>query len=119
MDVPEQVPMGLDWSDIETYPTSHVNQLIAQIGPPSSNGVPDGLYIGLGSVAPPVVLGSEEQRIARIAELTGSILKVAVHTRIHVSREVLGDIITALQKAAEQYDASLPEATAEKPQERV
>ena len=119
MAVPDQVRMGLDWSEIENCPSSHVNQLIAQIGPPSSNGVPDGLYIGLGSVAPPIVLGDEEQRAERVAELTGSILKVDVHGRFHVSREVLGDIIAVLQTAAEQYDASLPGATAEKPQERV
>ena len=72
VEVPEQVPMTLDWSEIENYPSSHVNQLIAQIGPPSSNGVPDGLYVAMGSVAPPVILGTDDQRIERIAELSGA-----------------------------------------------
>ena len=119
MAVPEQVPMRLDWSDIENYPTPHVNQLIAQIGPPSSNGVLDGFYLALGSVTPPVVLGDEDQRTERIAELAGGVLKVAVHARVHVSREVLGDIITVLQRAAEQYDAAAPMTAERKPQERV
>jgi len=118
--VPEQVPMRLDWSEVESYPSSHINQLLAQIGPPSSNGVPDGVYLAMGSVAPPIILGSEDQRIERITELTGGILKVAVHARIHVSREVLGDIISVLQQTAEQYDAAaLALASEPKPQERV
>ncbi len=119
MAVPEQVPMRLDWSEAENSPTSHINQVLAQIGPPSSSSVPDGLYLAMGSVAPPIILGDEDQRIARIAELTGSILKVAVHARVHVSREVLGDIIRVLQQAAEQYDAALALASEQKPQERV
>lgn len=119
MAVPEQVPMRLDWSEAETSPASHINQLLAQIGPPSSNGVPDGLYLAMGSVAPPIVLGNEDQRLARVAELTGGILKVAVHARVHVSREVLGDLIRVLEKAAEQYDAALAQAPGQKLQERV
>lgn len=111
--------MGLDWSEVESSPASHINQLLAQIGPPSSNGVPDGLYLAMGSVAPPIILGDEDQRTARITELTGSILKVAVHARVHVSREVLGDMIRVLEKTAEQYDAALAQASEQKLQERV
>jgi hypothetical protein len=117
--VPEQVPMRLDWSDIENHASFHVNQLIAQIGPPSSNGVPDGFYLAMGSITPPVILGDDDERIARIAELAGSVLKVDVHARIHVSREVLGDMITVLQRAADQYDDATPVAAERKPQERV
>ena len=120
MAVPEQVPMRLDWNDIENHPSFHVNQLIAQIGPPSSNGVPDGFYLAMGSVTPPVILGDDDdQRMARIAELAGGVLTVDVHARIHVSREVLGDIITVLQRVADQYDAATPTAAERKPQERV
>jgi hypothetical protein len=117
--VPEQVPMRLDWSDAESSPASHINQVLAQIGPPSSNGVPDGLYLAMGSVAPPIILGDDDQRTERIAELTGGILKVAVHARVHISREVLGDTIRVLQQAAEQYDSALALASEQKPQERV
>lgn len=119
MAVPEQVQMRLDWSDAESSPASHINQVLAQVGPPSSNGVPDGLYLAMGSVAPPIILGDDTQRVERIAELAGSILKVAVHARVHVSREVLGDTIRVLQQAAEQYDAALALASKAEAEERV
>lgn len=119
MAVPDQVAMRLDWSEVEDTSTSHINQLLAQIGPPSSNGVPDGLYIAMGSASPPVVMGDEDERTARIAELAGSVLRVAVHARVHVSREFLGDVIRVLEKAAEQYDAALALASKQRSQERV
>jgi hypothetical protein len=117
--VPEQVSVRLDWSEVEASPAPHVNQVLAQIGAPTGRGVPDGVHLALGSISPPVVLGDEEERAARAAEISRSTLKVTVHARAHVSREVLDDIIRVLQTTAEQYDAMAAMATSNKPQERV
>ena len=103
----QQVLVGLDWSEAEQAPAQHVNQVLAQVGPPSSSGVPDGIYVALGSVSPPVIPADEERREARVAALEGSVLKVAVHARVQLSREALQDLIQVLQKTADQYDASI------------
>lgn len=105
-----QVLVRLDWSDVEETPAQHVNQVLAQVGPPSSKGVPDGIYVALGSVSPPVIPPDDDRREARLAELADSILKVAVHARIQLSREALRDLIQVLQRTAEQYDESVKSA---------
>jgi hypothetical protein len=99
--------IGLDWSEAEQAPALHVNQVLAQVGPPSSTGVPDGIYVALGSVSPPVIPADEERREARVAELAGGVLKVAVQARVQMSREALSDLIQVLQTTADQYDASV------------
>jgi hypothetical protein len=103
----QQVLVRLDWSEVEETPAEHVNQVLAQVGPPSLKGVPDGIYVALGSVAPPVIPPDEDRREARVAELVNSVLKVAVHARVHLSREALRDLIQVLQTTADQYDDSV------------
>lgn len=119
MAIPEQVQVRLDWSGAEESPTMHVNQVMTQVGPPSSAGVPDGIYLSLGSISPPLIPPDEEGRAQRVADLARSSLKVSVHARAHVSREALADIIRALQTAADQYDALAASAAERKAQERV
>jgi hypothetical protein len=114
--VPDQVLVRVDWSEAEACPVAHSNQILGQLGAPSARGVPDGIYLAFGNVPPPVVVGDEEQRAARVAELQGSTVKVAVQARIQISREVLADVIRVLQTTADQYDAAI---AASKPQERV
>jgi len=103
----QQVMIGLDWSEAEQAPALHVNQVLAQVGPPSSTGVPDGIYVALGSVSPPVIPADEERREARVAQLAGGVLKVTVQARVQMSREALGDLIQVLQTTADQYDTSI------------
>ena len=102
-----QVMVRLDWSEVEQTPAHHVNQVLAQVGPPSWKGVPDGIYVAFGSVSPPVIPPDDERREARVAELADSVLKVTVHARVQLSREALRDLIQVLQTTADQYDASL------------
>lgn len=102
-----QVLVRLEWSEAEQTPASHVNQVLAQVGPPSSRGVPDGIYVALGSVSPPVIPADDDRREARLEELAGSVLKVAVHARIQLSREALQELIQVLQTTADQYDGSV------------
>ena len=105
--IPDQVAVRLDWSAAEACPAQHVNQVLVQVGPPSQSGVPDGIYMAVGSISPPVIPADPERRAARVAELTASVVKVAVYGRVTMSREVLDDLIRVLQLTADQYDAAV------------
>lgn len=104
---PDLVPVRLDWSATEACPAQHVNQVLVQVGPPSGSGVPDGIYVAVGSVCPPVIPADPHERAARVAELTARALKVSVHGRVSMSREVLDDLIRLLKMTADQYDAAV------------
>lgn len=83
-------------------PVQHVNQALAQIGVPSTDGAPDGIYITLGSSEPPLIVGDEDER-KQALEALGTI-KITVHGRFHISRGQLDDLIRVLHTIAEQYD---------------
>jgi hypothetical protein len=85
-------------------------------GAPSESGVPDGIYVAVGSIFPPVIPADPEGRAARVAELTAGAVKVAVYGRVTMSREVLGDLIRLLKMTADQYDAAV--ALARRPRAR-
>ncbi len=108
-----QVTVTLDWGAAAAAEPRHVNQLMAQIGVPTPDGVPDGIYVTLGNVLPPPVGGTDEESRRRAAEaLQGSTVAVSVHGRFHMSRAVLGVVIDVLQGAAAQYDAVSRQARA-------
>lgn len=108
--IPDQVSVRLDWSATEACPAQHVNQVLVQVGPPSESGVPDGVYVAVGSISPPVIPADPEGRAARVAELTAGAVKVAVYGRVTMSREVLDDLIRLLKLTADQYDAAVAQA---------
>jgi hypothetical protein len=105
---PSLVQVPIDWSDVVTVPVHHVNQALAQIGGPAQDGVPDGIYLALGSTEPPLVVGSEEERLRALEKLQA--LKVSVHGRFHVSRSQLNDLIQVLETVAAQYDDIVSDA---------
>lgn len=102
------VAVSLDWQDAATVEPLHVNQLMAQMGIPAPNGVPDGIYITLGRVLPPLAGGpdAESQRKA-LESLEGSTVKVGVQGRFHISRDLVDSLIQVLQNMADQYDATV------------
>ena len=99
------VQVRLDWGAVETAQPLHANQVITQVGPQGSDGQPDGLYISFGS-APPPVLMDEAQREAALDRLREVGVKVNVLAQVHVTRQLLGDLIGLLQTTAEKYDAA-------------
>jgi hypothetical protein len=96
------VAVPVDWSDVPSAPVVHVNQTLAQIGTPSQDRMPDGVYLSLGSAEPPVITGSTEERQRALEALSG--LKVTIHGRFHMSRSHLADLIKVLETVADQYD---------------
>lgn len=104
---PEQIRVRLDWSDAAHAGAEHVNQAIAQLGAPLSNGLPDGIYVTFGSVPPPVLLDDDpEARADVIAKLKAEGAKVNVSGQFHITRQMVDDIIRVLKITADRYDAA-------------
>ena len=103
----EQIRVRLDWSSAETAQAQHVNQLLAQVGSPGSDGIPDGIYLTLGSVPPPAILdGDDDARDRLIEKLASAGAKVNVAGQFHISRRMLDDVIRVLQETAAKHDAA-------------
>jgi hypothetical protein len=110
-EAPVAVNVRLDWGDLDTVEPRHINQAVVQLGPPSPDGTPDGIYLGFGTALPPVaVLGLNEAdtptQLRILRDLEANPVKVAIHGRFHLSRGSLDAIIQLLQNAAKQYDAA-------------
>jgi hypothetical protein len=115
---PLQFSINVDWSEVDATPTQHVNQLVGQLGPPLEGGIPDGIYLAFGSIPPPLILGRDNEERRKVAEeLSGRSVKVTVHGRFHMSREVLDSIVNVLQTTARQYDATVQLAASGKAEE--
>jgi hypothetical protein len=112
-ELPEQVGVRLDWGAAESAPVQHVNQVIGQVGPPAGNGTPDGIYVAMGIVHPPVIPPDDEGRAKRVAELANSQLPVSVLGRFQLSREVAADLVRVLSTTIEQYDVAANQARAQ------
>ena len=115
--IPDRVSVRLDWSAAEACPAQHVNQVLVQVGPPSESGVPDGIYVTVGSICPPVIPADPEGRVERVAALEASVVKVAVYGRVSMSRDVLDDLMRLLKLTADQYDAAVALARRRRPRE--
>lgn len=75
----------VNWDAVEALAATAVNQFMAQVGLPAGKPpVPDGIYIGIGSVQPPVVLDDEERR-RKMATMTS--VDVAPVIKLYMSRE--------------------------------
>jgi hypothetical protein len=110
-DAPVAVNVRLDWSDLDSVEPRHVNQAVVQLGPPSPDGTPDGVYLGFGTALPPVAaIGLEaadpETQRGILSELQAKPVKVAIYGRFHISRSFLDAVLPLLQTAAKQYDAA-------------
>lgn len=103
---PPHLQVRVDWSDAAAVEPRHVNQIAAQLGNPTPDGVPDGVYLIFGNVSPPVVLDDDDRR-RLIESLEGGAIKVTVQGRFHMSRGLLDALIRALRTTAEQYDAAV------------
>lgn len=105
------VTVSVDWKEIEELEPRHINQMMGQLGNPGPDGIPDGLYLGLGVVTPPVLQAtSPEEALKLAASLQGTSVTVTPHGRFHMSRAVLGTLIKTLQATADQYDNAVAQA---------
>lgn len=93
----------VDWGDATGLPTTHVNQFAVVLGPPTMSGAPDGIYMLLGHLSPPLILGTDQASRIREFEAQKNI-KVNVLGSFHLSRERLEELIRILQQTASNYD---------------
>lgn len=105
--VPQQIQLHVSWSAANDIPVAHVNQFATQLGPPAKNGIPDGVYVILGNLVPPIIAGDDaEARQKSIEAVQESGIQVDVYGRYHLSRDRLDDLIEALQAIANAYDVT-------------
>jgi hypothetical protein len=105
---PTLVKVRVDWSEVENARAYHVTQAIGQVGPPGSDGMPDGIYVTLGTIAPPALLDGDAEAVSQALErLTSRGAKVNVVSQVHMSRQMLNDFIGVLQATAAKYDAAV------------
>ena len=117
--VPEVVQVRLDWSGAEAAQAHHVNQALGQVGPPGTDGMPDGIYVTMGIVAPPPLLdGDDDVRDQLLEKLRTSGAKVNVIGQFHMSRQMLDDFVTILQVTAAKYDIAADQAAQLRAEER-
>ena len=102
---PQRLSVRLDWSETAAAPVWHVNQAIGQLGTPVK-GIPDGIYLVLGNMEPPVIPDAET-RTRIINELLASGAKISVPGRFHLSREAADEVVRILQETIAQYDAAV------------
>ena len=100
---PPALAITVDWGDTTGLSTTHINQFAIVLGPPIASGAPDGIYMLLGHLAPPLILGTDQESKLRAFEAQ-KIIKVNVHGSFHLSRDRLDELIRALQQTASNYD---------------
>ena len=99
-----RIEVPVDWGGAADVPTAYVNQFVVQLGPPTRGGLPDGIYLVLGNVAPPLIIGENPAaREASIRRAQGGV-KPEVHGRFYLTRERLDELISSLQTIADAYD---------------
>jgi hypothetical protein len=105
------VSVRLDWTETESAHAEHVNQMLGQVGPPGSDGVPDGIYVTVGYVPPPTLIEGDPAHTQLLEKYTTSGVKVNLLGQFHMTRAMLGDFIQVLQTTADKYDAAVKMAS--------
>ena len=103
----QEIRIPVDWSSAAGVPVAYVNQFVAQIGPPTRSGTPDGIYLLLGSVAPPLIVGDDDEARRPYVEAAMVGVKPEVHGQFYLTRERLDELIHALYTIAENFDATV------------
>jgi hypothetical protein len=102
---PEPVTVRLDWGEAATVPVQHANQALGQLGTPVK-GIPDGIYLILGSVEP-LVIPDEESRARVIEELAANGVRVTVQGRFHINRQAADELMRVLSESVALYDSAV------------
>ena len=105
----EHPSFSIDWSGVDAVQPHLVNQILTQIGMPAG-GTPEGIYVTLGSITPPIIFGNEDLQREQEAAYGGR-LKVSPVCRFMLSRARAEEMIDLLRNAITQYDEATEKAT--------
>jgi hypothetical protein len=102
------IVVNLDWGDLAALQVQHVNQSMCQLGP-VVGGIPDGIYLALGSFDPPVppVGGVAGQ----VGALRSHSAKVTPYGRFQLSRQAADDLLRLLRQSLAIYDGAAATGT--------
>lgn len=96
-----------DWSSADELPLIPVNQYVTQVGPGAGPmGVPDGIYLTLGTASPPIFVGDPE-RVREQLESHGNRVRVSAIVRVVLTRQRAEELAEMLTIAARQFDVAL------------
>ncbi|MCT2282201.1 hypothetical protein M3G91_31835 [Micromonospora chalcea] len=103
--------LRVTWDSAGSLPVVAANQFAVTLGLPSTSGRPDGIYLLVGHLAPPTIVGSA-QEVREFAATSGGKINVAVHGRYLITRDRLQELLDTLTSMAERYDQAVAEAEA-------
>ncbi|MEU7952598.1 hypothetical protein AB0B62_15670 [Micromonospora chalcea] len=107
----QKTALRVIWDAADNIPVMAANQFAVTLGLPAASGRPDGIYLLVGHLAPPTIVGAADE-IRQYAEASGGKIAVSVHGRYLLSRDRLQELIDTLTSMAEQYDQAVDRSTA-------
>ncbi|MGW2233122.1 hypothetical protein [Streptomyces sp. NPDC001759] len=98
----DQTILRVVWQDPEGA-AQPCNQFAVTLGLPTQAGVPEAVYLTLGNVEPPLLVGTVEE-VREQLERAGGQLSVKPLGRFVLTRGRIDELIRVLQTAAQQFD---------------
>ncbi|KRC66025.1 hypothetical protein ASE12_15435 [Aeromicrobium sp. Root236] len=96
-----------DWSHADELDLLPANAFVGQLGAPSSNvGLPDCIYIVIGHVAPPLIVGDNPADIQRQVNKLHGKLPVKGLARLVLTRERAAELRDLMANMVAQFDAA-------------
>jgi hypothetical protein len=99
-----RLQLKVDWSDFDGAAPQSANYFAASVGLPDDIGRPDGVYLAMGHLTPPMLLRGSPEEMQEQVDRFGGRRKVQVNGYYVISRSRLRELIGVLQTAAGQYD---------------
>ena len=97
-----ELSLKLDWSGLEDLPVQFVNRFVVQ-----HDAAANEFYLNVGAVSPPLIMGSDVDRIAAAAKLRErGTIPVHPVARLGLTPERVLELIRALQTNYRNYQES-------------
>jgi hypothetical protein len=106
-----EASLRVTWDSANSLPVVTANQFAVTLGLPSNSGRPDGIYLLVGHLAPPTVVGSV-QEVREFTAASGGKIDVAVHGKYLITRDRLQELLDTLASMAKKYDEAVAKAKA-------
>ena len=88
-------PLAVQWPGVSEVPIHTANQFLAQVDAVGEK--PDQLILAIGQLTPPPVLGTDEQKLAQMEQITE--VNVVTLARYAITPARLAELIGLLQQA--------------------